>query len=76
MLLTLDIGNTNIKSAIFEDNRLNEFVVHPDSDKLFNYLSKSKFTEAAICSVNPSMGKNIRLFFCKEHFSVPDKHPK
>lgn len=70
MLLTLDIGNTNIKSAIFEDNRLNEFAVHPDSDKLFNYLSKSKFTEAAICSVNPSIEKILINYFSAKNISV------
>jgi type III pantothenate kinase len=70
MLLTLDIGNTNIKSALFEDNSLNEFVVHPDSDKLFNYLTKSKFTEAAICSVNPLIEKILVDYFSAKHISV------
>jgi len=59
MLLTLDIGNTNIKSALFEDDRLIEFSVHPDIDKLFTYLRKSNFTEAAICSVNPPVEKTV-----------------
>ncbi len=40
MLLTLDIGNTNIKSALFDDNSLNEFTVHPNIDNLINYLEK------------------------------------
>lgn len=60
MLLTLDIGNTNIKSALFENDKLVEFVVHPDSDQLSIYLSKLKLTEAAICSVNPPAEKAIR----------------
>jgi len=70
MLLTLDIGNTNIKSALSEDNRLNEFTIHPDSDKLFNYLSKSNFTKAAICSVNPSIEKILINYFSVKHLSV------
>ena len=63
MLLTLDIGNTNVKSALIEDNSLNEFANHPDSEKLFNYLTKFKFTEAAICSVNPSTEKILIDYF-------------
>jgi type III pantothenate kinase len=59
MLLTLDIGNTNIKSALFDDDRLIEFTVHSDTDKLFHYLGKSNFIEAAICSVNPRIEKAI-----------------
>jgi len=59
MLLTLDIGNTNIKSALFEDDKLTEFIVHPDADGLFDYFGKYKFTEAAICSVNPTVEKTI-----------------
>lgn len=57
MLLTLDIGNTNIKSALFENDKLIEFIVHPDTNKLFNYFGKSKITAAAICSVNPPVAK-------------------
>jgi type III pantothenate kinase len=60
MLLTLDIGNTNIKSALFENDKLIEFIVHPDTNKLFNFFGKSKITEAAICSVNPPVEKAIR----------------
>ena len=60
MLLTLDIGNTNIKSALFENDKLIEFIVHPDTNKLFNFFGKSQITEAAICSVNPPVEKAIR----------------
>ena len=60
MLLTLDIGNTNIKSALFENDKLIEFIVHPDTNKLFNFFGKSIITEAAICSVNPPVEKAIR----------------
>jgi len=57
MLLTLDIGNTNIKSALFEDDRLVEFIVHSDAGKVVDYIRKSSFNEASICSVNPSIEK-------------------
>ena len=57
MLLTLDIGNTNIKSALFDDQSLKEFIVHSDYDKVVEYLNKTTFTEAAICSVNPRVEK-------------------
>lgn len=70
MLLTLDIGNTNVKSALFKDNSLNEFAIHPDSEKLFNYLTKSEFTEAAICSVSPSVEKKIVDYFSTKGISV------
>lgn len=63
MLLTLDIGNTNIKSALFEKDKLNQFFVHSDRDELFNYLSKSKFAEAAVCSVNPPVEKAVTNYF-------------
>jgi len=57
MLLTLDIGNTNIKSALFDDDRLIEFTVHSDTDKVIEYLNKTAFTKAAICSVNSRVEK-------------------
>jgi type III pantothenate kinase len=59
MLLTLDIGNTNIKSALFVDQNLKEFIVHSDEGKVFEYLNKVSFTDAAICSVNPRVEKLI-----------------
>jgi type III pantothenate kinase len=59
MLLTLDIGNTNIKSALFVDQSLKEFIVHSDEGKVFEYLNKVSFTDAAICSVNPCVEKLI-----------------
>jgi type III pantothenate kinase len=70
MLLTLDIGNTNIKSAQFKDEHLNEFAVYHNSEKLFNYLTKSKFTEAAICSVNPSIEKIFIDYFSTKEISL------
>lgn len=59
MLLTLDIGNTNIKSALFKDDILKEFIVHSETDKLVDYLNRTTFNEAAICSVNPRVEKAL-----------------
>ena len=76
MLLNLDIGNTNIKSALFDDDSLIEFLIYPDVDKALDYLKNKTFTEAAICSVNPSREKilstliyseGIRLFKASIH---------
>lgn len=57
MLLTLDIGNTNIKSALFEDERYKEFNVHSTLENAVEYVEKITFNEAAICSVNPPVEK-------------------
>jgi len=70
MLLTLDIGNTNIKSALFEDNSLNEFTVHPNVDDLIHYLEKIPITEVAICSVNPSIEKILIDYFSVRDISL------
>lgn len=66
MLLTLDIGNTNIKSASFDDDSLVEFFIHSDVDKAFKYLKNKTFAEAAICSVNPSREKMLIDEFSKK----------
>lgn len=70
MLLTLDIGNTNIKSALFEDDKLTEFIVHPDTHGLFDYFGKYKFTEAAICSVNPTLQKILQDKLSEKAISI------
>jgi type III pantothenate kinase len=89
MLITLDIGNTNIKSALFEDDKLIEFIIYSDINKLFKYLSESKITEVAICSVNPPTeklltdnisAKSIKLFRAniqnKFNFQINYKTPE
>jgi pantothenate kinase type III len=75
MLLTLDIGNTNIKSALFDDRSLKEFIVHSDSDKVVEYLNKTNFTEAAICSVNPRVEEAISDYISSKRYQIiPRKH--
>jgi type III pantothenate kinase len=70
MLLTLDIGNTNIKSALFADQSLKELIVHSDEGKVFEYLNKISFTEAAICSVNPRVEKLIAVNISSKDITV------
>ncbi|MBE0570972.1 MAG: type III pantothenate kinase [Ignavibacteriaceae bacterium] len=70
MLLTLDIGNTNIKSALFDDQSLKEFIVHSDTNKLFYYFSKLNFTEAAICSVNPPVENKVAEYFLAKNIKL------
>lgn len=70
MLLTLDIGNTNIKSALFEDYRLTEFNVHATKDNAVEYLEKFTFNEAAICSVNPLVEKILIDYLSAKNISV------
>jgi type III pantothenate kinase len=70
MLLTLDIGNTNIKSATFDNDSLVEFFIHSDVDKAFKYLKNKTFAEAAICSVNPEKEKILIDEISKRKISI------
>lgn len=69
MLLTIDIGNTNIKSAFFKNSQLKELIIHPNTEKALEYLSTHKFEEAAICSVNPAVEKLISDYICSKGIS-------
>jgi type III pantothenate kinase len=71
MLLTLDIGNTNIKSALFAEESIKEFIVHSNSVEVIDYMSTTTFSEVVVCSVNPPSekllmenisAKSIKLF--------------
>ncbi|MGB5528422.1 MAG: type III pantothenate kinase [Ignavibacteriaceae bacterium] len=57
MLLTLDIGNTNIKSALFNGNTLIEFIIHSKFDEVIKYTNSKSLNCIAVCSVNPSTEK-------------------
>ena len=59
MLLALDIGNTNTKSALFDGDRLMDFTVHTKIEETIEYIDKTTFEKAAICSVNPALQKII-----------------
>ena len=55
MLLTLDIGNTNIKTALFTGDEIINFNIHRNSIEALEYINRTKFKNTAICSVNPSI---------------------
>jgi type III pantothenate kinase len=59
MFLALDIGNTNIKSALFAGNQLVDLTTHSSTDEAVEFINKTSFNEAAICSVNPAVQKII-----------------
>jgi type III pantothenate kinase len=59
MLLTLDIGNTNIKSALFVNDQIKDFTVHHSTENISEYLNQITFKHIAICSVNPAIQKII-----------------
>ena len=59
MLLTLDIGNTNIKSALFDGNTLIGFIIHSKVDEVIRYAHNKKLNDITVCSVNPSTEKKL-----------------
>jgi len=77
ILIALDIGNTNIKSALFDDNQLTDFNAHSKINEAVEYINKTTFKEAAICSVNPTSQKivnDIILAKCVSIFEVNVKN--
>ncbi len=69
ILLALDIGNTNIKSALFAGNELMDFTVHSNADEAIEYINKSSISGAAICSVNPPVQKKISSYISAKSVS-------
>ncbi len=60
MLLAIDIGNTRIKSALFEDNGIREINSFTDVGSLLNYSStKKNILDIAISSVVPSTANSL-----------------
>ena len=57
MLLAIDIGNTNIKTSLFDKKEQMNFIVHSDPGQIIDYINNTSFTSAAISSVN-SLKKN------------------
>lgn len=70
MLLTLDIGNTNIKSALFEGDRIKDFIVHSNHEKAIEYITRNPFKAAAICSVNPVLLKIVQEKISSKDISI------
>jgi len=59
MLLTLDIGNTNIKAGVFKGEDLEDHFIISDIVKLKLFLKKHAISSIAICSVVPEKTKLI-----------------
>lgn len=70
MLLALDIGNTNIKSALFEGDTILDFKVHSNPDTLKKYRDSISFTNVIICSVNQFSEKEILDEFNRKSITV------
>ena len=59
MLLTLDIGNTNIKGGVFKGEDLEDHFIISDIAKLKSFLKKHVISSIAISSVVPEKTKLI-----------------
>lgn len=70
MLLALDIGNTNIKSVLFEGDTITEFKAHSNPNDLKDYIDNISFVEVAISSVNKFLGKEIVTLFTTKDIPV------
>jgi len=76
MLIALDIGNTNIKSALFAGNQIMDFTAHSNTNKAIEYIKKTTFSEAAICSVNPTSQKIVNDIISAKHVSTFEANVK
>jgi type III pantothenate kinase len=70
MLLTLDVGNTNIKSALYEGSENKDYKVHSNVDKLFKYLDQVSFDNSAITSFNPGIKNKIEEKLSSKNISI------
>src|ERR1035438_8979309 len=59
MLLTCDIGNTNIKTGIFTDDRLTEFHFFQEITSLSVLIKKNKYRDIVVSSVVPSKTQKL-----------------
>jgi type III pantothenate kinase len=76
MLIALDIGNTNIKSALFAGNQMMDFTAHSKTNEAIQYINKTTFDEAAICSVNPTSQKIVNDIISAKHVSIFEANVK
>ena len=71
MLLTIDIGNTAIKSAIFNGDEVLQFNRYDELDELFNSTLQKDIDAVAITSVVPSKYKLVTNFFEERMNIIP-----
>lgn len=68
MLLTVDIGNSSLKAAIFENDKIVHQFREQTLIKFISTLKNYSFSQAAICSVVPTTTKNL-VTRIKEEFN-------
>ncbi|MHB1686055.1 MAG: type III pantothenate kinase [Ignavibacteriaceae bacterium] len=71
MILTCDVGNTNIKTAVFVEDRISELNSFNDINIFFSYLKKIHPEDFAISSVVPSTTKIINDFIQSNFGAAP-----
>lgn len=71
MLLTIDIGNSSIKAAIFEKDKLVKHFREKDSSKFISIIKNYPFKNAAICSVVPELMEKVSAKIRDEFFITP-----
>jgi type III pantothenate kinase len=59
MLLTIDIGNSKIKAAIFDQGKITSSDSFYEENIFESYLKNHNFSKCAICSVVPEKSKTI-----------------
>jgi type III pantothenate kinase len=59
MILACDIGNTNIKAGIIEDNKLTEFHFLPGIKDTIDLIKTNNLKDIVVSSVVPSKTKNL-----------------
>lgn len=69
MLLTIDIGNSSIKAAIFDKDKLVSQFRENDLSKFIFAIKNYPFENAAICSVVPGITKKLSAKI-KEEFKI------
>ncbi len=71
MIITCDVGNTSIKTALFNDNEIYELQTFNESAKLFNYLNAKSPDKFALSSVVPAATEEIKGYLQKNFHLSP-----
>ena len=69
MLLTIDIGNSSIKAAIFEKNKLVQHFREKDPPRLISIIKYHSFKNAVVCSVVPKLTEQVSAKI-KDEFNI------
>jgi type III pantothenate kinase len=59
MILTCDIGNTNIKAGIFTEDKLTDFLIPKGISELIDLVKNYKFNDIVVSSVVPSISEEL-----------------